>query len=79
MVVPSTRRMPKLPIRRLVSGPLMAWPTLVAASTMPAAAYESKMWFMCSRNPSEIMPLGNRAVSCAAMIRATPGVRSRST
>ena len=37
------------------------------------------MLSMCSRNPSEIMPLGKRAVSCAAMIRATPGVRSRAT
>ena len=38
IVVISTRRIPSTPIRRLVSGPEIACPTLVAASTMPAAA-----------------------------------------
>ena len=33
----STGRMPHAPIHRLVSGPETAWPTLVAASTRPAA------------------------------------------
>jgi hypothetical protein len=32
---------------------------------------------MCSRNASESIPNGKRAVSCAAMIRATPGVFRR--
>ena len=36
-VTMSTVRMPKRPIQRLVSGPATAWPTLVAASTSPAA------------------------------------------
>ena len=33
----STGRIPQMPIQRLVSGPETAWPTLVAASTRPAA------------------------------------------
>ncbi|MDQ0576099.1 hypothetical protein QFZ29_002322 [Agromyces albus] len=36
-VVTSTGRMPSWPMRRLVSGPAMAWPIEVAASTRPAA------------------------------------------
>ena len=37
VVIASTGRMPHTPIHRLVSGPAIAWPTLVAASTSPAA------------------------------------------
>jgi hypothetical protein len=37
MVSTSTLRMLQMPIQRLVSGPAMAWPRLVAASTSPAA------------------------------------------
>src|SRR6185437_7346347 len=33
---------------------------------------------MCVRNARESIPLGNLAVSCAAMMRPTPGVFSRS-
>ena len=36
-VVMSTGRMPKRPMSRLVSGPAIAWPIEVAASTRPAA------------------------------------------
>ena len=36
MVTAMTGRMPQTPMRRLVSGPAMAWPMLVAASTRPA-------------------------------------------
>ena len=39
----STRRMPQTPIHRLVSGPAVACPMLVAASTRPAEAYEPVM------------------------------------
>ena len=35
-----TGRMPQRPIRRLVAGPAMAWPMLIAPSTSPAAPYE---------------------------------------
>ena len=45
----STERMPQTPIQRLVSGPAIAWPALVAASTRPAAPYESVIRSMCSR------------------------------
>ena len=38
MVTMSTGRMPSRPISREVSGPAMAWPMLIAASTRPAAA-----------------------------------------
>ena len=34
----STRRIPQMPIHRLVNGPAMACPMLVAAKTRPAAA-----------------------------------------
>ena len=37
VVSTSTGRIDHAPIQRLVSGPAMAWPTLVAASTSPAA------------------------------------------
>ena len=36
-VMVSTRRMPQMPIHRLVTGPAMACPMLVAARTRPAA------------------------------------------
>ena len=70
--------MPHTPIQRLVTGPAIAWPTEVAASTSPAAPYEPVTYSMCSRIARLVMPFGNRAVSCAAMMRATPGVRRRS-
>ena len=70
--------MPQMPIQRLVTGPAMAWPTDVAASTRPAAPYEPVTCSMCSRIASEVIPLGKRAVSWAAMMRPTPGVRNRS-
>ena len=38
MVVMTTRRIPKLLIKREVNGPNEAWPTLMAASTVPAIA-----------------------------------------
>jgi hypothetical protein len=44
-----TRRIPHTPIQRLVSGPAIAWPMLVAASTSPAAKYEPAMCSMCRR------------------------------
>ncbi|BDZ49483.1 hypothetical protein GCM10025867_17240 [Frondihabitans sucicola] len=69
--------MPQMPIQRLVSGPEIACPTLVAARTRPAAPYEPVLCSTCSRKASESMPKGNRAVNCAAMIRATPGVFRR--
>jgi hypothetical protein len=77
-VVVSTRRMPQRPIQRLVTGPAMACPIEIAASTRPAAPYEPVTCSMCSRIARLIMPFGNRAVSCAAMMRPTPGVRRRS-
>ena len=45
----STLRIPHTPIQRLVRGPAMAWPMLVAASTSPAAAYEWWVRSTCSR------------------------------
>ncbi len=74
----STRRMPHTPIQRLVSGPATACPTEVAASTSPAAPYEPVTCSMCSRIARLVIPLGKRAVSWAAMMRPTPGVRRRS-
>ena len=65
--------MPQRPIQRLVSGPAIAWPMLVAASTRPAAAYEWCTCSTCSRNASDSMPNGNRAVSWAAMITTHAG------
>ena len=78
IVVVSTRRMPQMPIQRLVTGPAIAWPIDVAASTRPAAPYEPVTCSMCSRIARLVMPFGKRAVSCAAMMRPTPGVRRRS-
>ena len=66
------------PISRLVSGPAIAWPMDVAARTSPAAPYEPVCCSTCSRNASESMPDGKRAVSWAAMMRATPEVLSSS-
>ena len=77
-VVVSTRRMPHTPIQRLVTGPAMAWPTDVAASTSPAAPYDPVTNSMCRRIARLVIPFGKRAVSWAAMMRATPGVRRRS-
>ena len=45
---------------------------------MPALPYEPVACSTCMRIANETMPLGNRAMSCAAMIRPTPGVLSRS-
>ncbi len=74
----STRRMPQAPIHRLVMGPATAWPTLVAASTRPADPYDPVCCSTCSRIAKDIIPLGKRAVSWAAIMRPTPGVRRRS-
>ncbi|GAB7304337.1 hypothetical protein MAFF212519_22120 [Clavibacter michiganensis] len=73
----STGRIPQTPIQRLVSGPATAWPMLVAASTRPAAPYDSWIRSTCIRNASESMPPGKRATSWAAMIRPTPRVLRR--
>lgn len=70
----STRRMPRRPISLLVRGPAIAWPIDIEPSTRPAAAYESCTRSTWSRNASESIPNGKRAVSCAAMMRPTPGV-----
>lgn len=78
VVTMSTGRMPRRPMSRLVRGPAMAWPIEVAASTRPAEPYEPVCCSMCSRNASESMPDGKRAVSWAAMMRATPEVFRRS-
>jgi hypothetical protein len=72
-----TGRMPQTPIHRLVRGPATAWPMLVAASTRPAAPYDSWIRSTCMRNASESMPPGKRATSWAAMIRPTPRVLRR--
>src|SRR5687767_4590398 len=73
----STRRIPQTPIQRLVSGPAAAWPTLAAARTRPAAAYEPVTRSTWSRDASDSIPNGNRATSWATMIRATPDVFRR--
>ena len=74
----STGRIPHRPIQRLVSGPAIACPTLSAASTRPAAPYESKMRSMWMSVPSESIPPGKRARSWARRMRATPGTLSNS-
>ena len=66
----STGRMPNRPMSQLVRGPATAWPSEVAASTSPAAPYDPVCCSTCSRKAS--IPDGNRAVSWAAMMRATP-------
>jgi hypothetical protein len=77
-VVMRTGRMPRRPMSRLVNGPAMACPIEVAASTRPAAPYDPVWRSTCSRNARESIPEGNRAISWAAMMRATPEVLRRS-
>ena len=49
-----------------------------AARTRPAAPYEPVCCSTCRRIARLVIPLGKRAVSCAAMMRATPEVRRSS-
>ena len=59
--------------------PARVWrPIAEAPRTRAAAPKEPVCRSTCSRMARLVMPFGKRAVSCAAMMRATPGVRRRS-
>ena len=63
IVSSSTWRIPHADIHLLVTGPAMAAPTLVAAITSPASAYDPKMCSACMMRVMVSKPPGARATS----------------